>query len=149
MKILSAQLSDFIRLTEITFQSKSYWGYSAEQMEKWKEDLTISQDYIREKEVFVLKKDKEIIGYYSFYHVKPSTIKLDNLFLAPEFIGKGLGKLLMKDFLEHCKLLSVNTITLDSEPFATDFYLKQGFQIVNQQESSVPGRFLPVMELII
>ena len=149
MKILSAHISDDIRLTEITFLSKSYWGYSAEQMEKWKEDLTISQDYIREKEVFVLKKDKEIIGYYSFYHVKPTTIKLDNLFLVPEFIGMGLGKLLMKDFMDRCKLLSVNEITLDSEPFATDFYLKQGFRIVNQKDSSVPGRFLPVMERII
>lgn len=39
------------------------------------------------------------------------------------------------------------TVTLDAEPNAERFYLKFGFKTVDQLASSIPNRFLPVMEL--
>jgi len=35
---------------------------------------------------------------------------------------------------------------LEADPNATNFYLKMGFKIIEQKESSIPNRFLPIME---
>ncbi|GFD80204.1 hypothetical protein KUL118_30660 [Tenacibaculum sp. KUL118] len=40
--IVKAQIQDANLLTEIAISSKAYWGYSKEQMEEWKNDLTVS-----------------------------------------------------------------------------------------------------------
>ncbi|MFT6245466.1 MAG: hypothetical protein ACJA0U_003079 [Salibacteraceae bacterium] len=49
MIIEIASTSDAKDLTDLTIRSKSYWGYSSEQIEEWRDDLTISADYL-EKE---------------------------------------------------------------------------------------------------
>jgi predicted N-acetyltransferase YhbS len=72
-----------------------------------------------------------------------STIKLDNLFILPEFIGKGLGKLLMNDFLTRIKRSEAKTILLDCEPNAENFYTKFGFTKVGHVETSTKDRYLP------
>lgn len=45
-----------------------------------------------------------IIGYYSYIYLNEDEVKLDNLFLLPTYIGKGIGKLLMNDFLQRIKM---------------------------------------------
>ncbi len=66
MTIEKANITDNEILTSITKRSKAYWGYSAEQIQKWDKSLTISQDYIREHNAFKLVDNDLIIGYYSY-----------------------------------------------------------------------------------
>ena len=54
MKIIRAQKNDAKHLTELTLRSKNYWNYGEQQIEEWKEELTISEDYIEENEIFQL-----------------------------------------------------------------------------------------------
>jgi len=91
--------------------------------------------------------DNQIIGYYSFFHESENSIKLDNLFVLPDFIGKGFGKLLMNDFLVRLQDLSVQKVVLNSEPNAESFYIKFGFVKIGQIETSIKDRHLPIMEL--
>lgn len=147
MTVIEVNINDSDVLTNITKRSKAYWGYSDEQMNKWSELLTITQKYIETNNVFKLLIDNRTVGYYSFFYEKESTIKLDNLFVLPEFIGNGLGKLLMNDFLTRIKGTEAKKILLDSEPNAESFYAKFGFIKVGQIETSIHDRYLPVMEL--
>ena len=147
MTIQKAIPGDHEILTQITKKSKAYWGYSNEQIEDWSPFLTVSYEYIETNSVFNLMVDKEIVGYYSFFHESENTIKLDNLFVLPEFIGKGFGKVLMNDFLLRIKDQNVQKIVLNSEPNAEIFYAKFGFIKVGQIETSIKDRYLPVMEL--
>jgi GNAT superfamily N-acetyltransferase len=147
MTIKEAIPNDHEILTEITKKSKAYWGYSNEQIEIWSEFLTVSKEYIETNPVYNLVIGDKIIGYYSFFHESENTIKLDNLFLLPEFIGKGLGKILMNDFLSRLKNIDVQKVILNSEPNAEAFYTKFGFVKVGQIETSIKERFLPIMEL--
>ena len=103
MNIQKTKIEDHIRLTEITKKSKAYWGYSDEQMEKWNNNLTITRDYIEENLVFNLIDENQIIGYYSYLKQENNQVKLDNLFILPEYIGKGFGSFLMNDFLERIR----------------------------------------------
>jgi ribosomal protein S18 acetylase RimI-like enzyme len=147
MIIKKAIPNDHKILTEITKKSKAYWGYSDKQIEIWSEFLTVTKEYIETKSVYNLIIEDEIIGYYSFFHESENTIKLDNLFVLPEFIGKGFGKILMNDFISRLKFNDVKKIVLNSEPNAEEFYKKFGFVKVGQIETSIKDRFLPVMEL--
>lgn len=146
MKIEKAKPSDHEILTAITKQSKAYWGYSTEQMEDWNTLLTITPDYLANSEAWKLVSGGEIIGYYSIFEVDPQSLKLDNLFILPEFIGKGLGKKMMEDLFEKAALNNYSSITLDADPNAESFYRRFGFVTIGQIETSVPNRFLPVMK---
>ena len=147
MIIEKATIQDNGILTEITKQSKAYWGYSAEQILLWSDLLTITPNYIEDNSVFKLVTDEKIIGYYAYFNVNDTIVKLDNLFLLPEFIGKGFGKLLMRHFLTRVKQSPVNNIILDAEPNTEAFYKKFGFVTTGKLETTIKNRFLPVMEL--
>ena len=142
-----AEPNDNELLTTITKMSKAYWGFSDEILQEWEHLLTITKDYIEKNKVYKLLQNDQIIGYYSYFSTDENTIKLDNIFILPEFIGKGFGKILMNDFLKNIKQLGINKVTLDSEPNAEKFYKTFGFETIGQLESSIKDRYLPIMEL--
>ena len=123
MKVERVNTTDHEILTEITKQSKAYWGYSIEQLLQWNNLLTITKDYIASNQVFKLVIDNKTIGYYAYFNLEENSVKLDNLFILPEYIGKGFGKYLMTDFLTRVKNEKFKKITLDSEPNAEDFLI--------------------------
>jgi ribosomal protein S18 acetylase RimI-like enzyme len=147
MNITKANILDAEKLTELTIRSKSNWNYSPEQIEKWKEDLTITQEYIANNSVYKLIVDERLIGYYSFFNVSDGKVKLDNVFIEPEFIENGYGKILITDFLKRIESIGFVKVTLDSDPNAETFYERLGFKVVGKLESSIQNRFLPIMEM--
>ncbi len=148
MKIKKATIHDSGILTEITMKSKAYWGYSEEQIMEWENFLTISIDYIEKNSVYKLIINNSIIGYYSYFKTEKDSIKLDNLFILPKYIGLGYGKKLMQDFINRIQTEnSIKKITLDSEPNAEIFYQKIGFVKVGEFETSIKNRFMPIMEM--
>jgi len=146
MKIEKANRTDANKITALTIRSKDFWNYGAEQIAQWKDDLTITSEYVDKNEVFKLSIEKEIIGFYAFNSENKSTVKLNFLFIEPKFIGKGYGKILMNDFLVRIKKMEYKKITLDSDPNAVDFYKRIGFRIVGKLKSSIKDRYLPIME---
>lgn len=147
MKIIKAEITDSETLTTITKISKAYWGFSEDILKEWENLLTVTKEYIEKNKVFKLIQNDQIIGYYSYFSTDKNTIKLDNIFILPEFIGKGFGKILMNDFLKNTNQLDISKITLDAEPNAEIFYKKFGFETVGNLESSIKDRYLPIMEL--
>ncbi len=147
MKIEKAIESDHLILTEITKKSKAFWGYSDEQLKIWENNLTISYQYIFKNATFKLVENGVIIGYYSFVKNDNNTIYLDNLFILPENINQGLGKLLVKDFLKRVENKGFEKIYLHSDPNAEKFYSKLGFLKVGEFETSIKNRYLPIMEM--
>ena len=103
MKIEKANKDEHEILTEITKKSKAFWGYSQEQMAQWNDALAITKEYIQTNFVFKLIIENQVIGYYSYFNTEPTVVKLDNLFVLPNYIGKGFGNYLMDDFLNRIK----------------------------------------------
>ena len=148
MTIEKALKKDAQILTDLTMRSKSYWDYGAEQIMSWKDDLTITTDYIDINKVYKLtNKHNIIMGYYSYYFLNDAVIKLDNLFIDPPYIGHDFGTLLMNDFLKRIKSFRFEKVTLDADPNAEKFYHKFGFKTVGKLESTIKNRFLPIMEM--
>lgn len=147
MTVTKSNMEDSEILTNITKKSKAYWGYSDEQIEKWSDLLTITKNYIENNNVYKLLFDNSTVGYYSYFNLNENVVKLDNLFVLPNYIGNGLGQVLMNDFIDRIKSTETKKIVLDSEPNAKKFYEKFGFTKVGQIETSIKDRYLPIMEL--
>ena len=149
MKIEKAIKKDAQDLTELTIRSKSYWNYSSKQIEAWREELSVSETYIVEKNIYKLTENNTIIGYYSYYELNKSEVMLENLFVEPQYIGKGIGKRLMSDFLNRLKNSDYKKALLDADPNAENFYAKLEFKVIGKRETSIKNRFMPIMEKLI
>jgi len=147
IEIIRANIHDHEVLTEITKKSKAYWGYSDEQMNEWSDSLTIKESYIKSSEIYKLLINNLAIAYYSYFNINEDTVKLDNLFVLPDQIGNGYGKLLMNDFILKIEQNKTKRIILDADPNAQKFYESFGFIKIGQIETSIKDRFLPIMEL--
>ena len=146
MKIERVKTTDAEEITELTIRSKDFWGYGKKQMEEWREELTITPKYINENQVFKITKDESLIGFYAYSPMNPNIVKLNFLFVEPNFIGKGYGKILMNHFLNRIENDNFKIATLNADPNAEKFYKNFGFEIVGKLDSSIQDRFLPIME---
>jgi len=147
LNFIKASEKDHRILTALTLRSKAYWGYSEEQIESWRKILTITKDYIKKNSIFIGKANGKIAGYYSWIKTSNEAVELDNMFLEPENIGSGNGRLLMEDFLSRMKAAGIQKVLLYADPNAETFYRKFGFLEIGRSESNIKGRHLPIMQL--
>ncbi|MGB3774269.1 MAG: GNAT family N-acetyltransferase [Leeuwenhoekiella sp.] len=147
MDIKKAAREDSKILTDLAIRSKSHWGYNEKQIAAWEEELTITEKYINEEQVYKLTVGNALIGFYAYKIEKQTHVKLDFLFVEPEFMGQGYGKILILNLLERVEHSEYETILVDSDPNAEGFYAKLDFLKIGELESSIKNRFLPIMEL--
>ena len=142
--IRKANVEDAATLTEIAFKAKGYWGYSDDFMNAWKDALIITVEDIQSKVIYLLEEDKAIKG---FYCLCIETQELESLFVAPTYIGQGLGKVIWEYMLLEATVSGLSSFHFNSDPNAYEFYLKMGAKRIIYVESTViPGRIYPLME---
>ena len=64
-----SSLSDIPLLIETAFVSKSTWDYPAERMDMWREDITVTVEFILENEVVKAFHKDTFIGFYILVHL--------------------------------------------------------------------------------
>lgn len=141
-----ASTKDIELLTNIALISKAYWGYPNELIESWRSDLTVTPKMIEDAFVYKFVQNNKIAGFYILNQPIKNNIELEMLFILPEFIEKGIGKELLLHAFEKARKLNINKLTLLADPNAVDFYKSQGFIIIDKKESTIPNRFLPIMQ---
>ncbi|MGE7691301.1 GNAT family N-acetyltransferase [Lysinibacillus sp. NPDC097214] len=145
MIIRSAKVQDCHLLSNLAYQSKAYWGYTEDFLQQCKDDWTVTKESIEENPVFVMESVNKIVAFYSF---TINEIKLDALFIDPDYIGKGFGRMIWDHLLNTAKELGISEFTLDSEPNAEGFYLKMGAKKIGSTPSTLfPDRHLPLMKV--
>jgi GNAT superfamily N-acetyltransferase len=135
--------TDAVRISEVAFRSKGYWGYDAQFMTACRDELTVRPDDCDGERVVVALRREQIVG---FYRIKgePPTGELADLFVDPSAIGDGVGGLLYRDAIARAGRLGFEELTIDSDPHAEDFYRHMGAVPVGEVPSgSIPGRSLP------
>ncbi|WNJ18775.1 GNAT family N-acetyltransferase [Pontibacter sp. G13] len=145
--IKPAHPSDDVQLTYITQTAKAHWGYPMEWLNQWREELTVTPGFIRAHEVHGFWVEETCVGYVAWTRQSEEIACLDSLFVLPAFMGRRIGVSLLNFARERIWDSGYRQITLDADPHAVDFYLKHGFRVVDRFESSIPGRYLPVMVL--
>jgi diamine N-acetyltransferase len=146
MIIRKAKREDAGVLSRLAFRSKAFWGYSDDFLEACREDLTVSPEFIDTSDVFVAELEDEIIAFYSLVRSKVKG-ELRDFFVAPEMIGKGIGKKLWEHMTETARKLQIQKVFIHSDPNAERFYEAMGAKRIGEVVSSVfPNRKLPLME---
>lgn len=133
-------------ITAITRASKSYWGYSQALMDLWWENLTIPADYIAGHPVFVAERDGRLLGYFSLSGAG-KVQELDNLFIAPDYIGRGVGKRLFRFALKQMRSNGARRVRIVADPHAEAFYERFGARRIGKAPFIPAGRELPLMLL--
>jgi GNAT superfamily N-acetyltransferase len=157
IQIIAATGTDSNLLTEISFAAKRHWNYPENYYEIWKDELTITTDYIQQHIVYKALLNNLVVGFYSivkndvdFYSGETFVKKgfyLEHIFIRPQYHKKGIGNQLM----DHAKLISKNrgivSLLIFVDPFAKGFYDKIGAEYLYESKSSIPGRLIPVYRL--
>ena len=82
-------------------------------------------------EIYVLEKNKKIIGTVSFYIKNKNQIHIRSMAVHPNNQKKGVGSFILKEIEEMAKEKNIKSISLDtSKPLkiAIKFYKKFGFR---------------------
>lgn len=154
--IRKADVTEAGVLTEISFSAKRYWNYPEEYYDTWKDELTITEDYIKYNTVYVALLGANIIGFYSIvYNPYDQTFGnvfmkagywMDHIFIRPEYIKRGFGSKLIDHLKRYCKDNGIKNLTVFVDPNAKGFYGKAGADFKYMSDSSIKIRLIPVYE---
>ncbi len=87
MKIVKASPGDAPALSAIAWAAKAVWGYPSLWMDQWREQLTITPDFISENETFAAVVDRQKVAFYALLS-RPAALRLEHLWVLPERIGQ-------------------------------------------------------------
>lgn len=135
-------------LTQVAMAAKRHWGYPERWIEIWTPQLTFDSQYFQKNESWVADVDEQPVAFYTLLD-KGGSAWLENLWVAPDFIGKGIGRRLFLHAAELARQREYRMLRLEADPNATRFYEKMGMQKIGERHSEVDGqpRSLPIMEM--
>jgi len=119
-------------------QAKAHWGYTAIQLDQWRESLSTSPQSVEQWPTFVAEDQGHAIG---FAQINPEleTWELVSLFVLPSHIGRGVGRALLKEALVTTKQAGRPVLHIDSDPNAEPFYLACGAVRIAAERAPIEG----------
>ena len=137
-------------LSQIAYAAKAHWGYPERWLEIWNPQLTFTPDYFQTGESWTAVLDEIPIAFYSLQE-KRGVAWLEDLWVLPSHIGKGVGKELFVHAMNRSRALGHKILQLDADPNAVGFYEKMGMRRIGDRYSEVDSqpRILPIMEIIL
>jgi GNAT superfamily N-acetyltransferase len=147
-RIRRARPDEACQISELAQGSKAVWGYSAEQMAVFADELTLREDDVEASHAHVLEAaDSTLLGFYTLSRQPGIRMELEHLFVAPEALRAGHGRRLLIHAAELAGRLGAETLEIQSDPHASEFYQGFGAEVVSQVPTSIPGRTLPLLVL--
>ena len=132
-------------LTALALRSKAFWGYDEAFMASCRDELTLDEDTVTARRTVVAQDAGEVIGFATL-EGEPPHGSLGMLFVAPEAMRRGAGRLLYGHMLAAAGRLGFTRLSIDADPNAEAFYRAMGAVTVGRTPSgSIPGRTLPLM----
>jgi len=146
IRIRRAEPDEAATLTEIAHAAKRHWGYPENWIERWKDDLTITPEFISQNEVYVALADEEIVGCGAIVF-DGALVELEHMWIRPEHMGTGVGRALFLHIKERAANLGVPELEISSDPNAEGFYQRMGARRIGDVKSEIEGkpRVLPRM----
>src|SRR5690606_41703078 len=110
-----ASFIDSEELTDVAVRSKRHWGYSKEAMELWNENLTITENYLKEHTVIKAVREDEIVGFFRLEEIKPTT-RIAHFWIDTPYLSKGYGSYLFKYMMNYltCNNVEKDTIVMNA-----------------------------------
>lgn len=136
-------------LSQLCLRSKAVWGYDADFMAAVAPYLKVTPEAVAAGHTVVAELNSAIVGVCQ---IEPGSKHgtLDLLFITPDAIGHGVGRLLFEDARTRLKAAGDTIMTILSDPDAEPAYLHMGARRVEMRPSDVfKGRKLPWLEMVL
>jgi GNAT superfamily N-acetyltransferase len=98
----------------------------------------VTPEFIEDSPIYVLEENDRVIGYYALLS-KPPDMYLDKLFVEPDRIGTGCGKLLWLHAIATARKTGVSELMLEADPNAAPFYRAMGATWLREEPTSREG----------
>jgi N-acetylglutamate synthase-like GNAT family acetyltransferase len=137
-------------ISALAVRSKAHWGYSDDFMQACRGELTYSEAQIGSTsfDFRICEVAGRIAGFYALEFLKPEEAELEALFVEPELVGRGFGRMLIEHAKKNATASGIRQLVIQGDPNATDFYEAAGGVRAGQRESgSIPGRYLPLFRI--
>ncbi len=146
MKIVRVIPSDAPALTLLAHAAKRHWSYPEKWIALWRNDLTLTPDFISNNEVFAAKSNDELIGFYALTF-EDGKAEFEHLWVRPDQIGQGVGRKLFEHAISKAASMNASVVEIASDPNAEGFYLKMGARRIGEIVSEIEGskRALPLL----
>ncbi|MEV4604848.1 GNAT family N-acetyltransferase [Amycolatopsis sp. NPDC049253] len=106
--------------------------------------MTLQPDDLVAGKATVAQIGERVVGFYTLAGQAPEG-ELGCLFVEPDHIGTGVGRRFWQHSVDIARTLGFQRLTIGSDPFAEDFYLKMGaVRIGSVPSGSIPRRLLPL-----
>lgn len=145
MLVRPARPQEATALAALAVRSKAHWGYPREFVERFAAGLNLTPEVVAANDVQVAEHGGQVRGFYTLLH-RDSVAVLDDLWLEPDEIGHGWGRLLFEHAVARASGAGAAVLEWEAEPYAVAFYTHMGGRTVRYTDSSL-GRKLPVMQL--
>jgi predicted N-acetyltransferase YhbS len=150
LRIREALRQEANLLSRLAFRSKAHWGYSEEFLDACRSELTVDASRLGTDnyQCFAALHGDSIVGFYTLESMSAGSFELEALFVEPEHIGGGVGRLLIQHAVRVLSERGAERLVIQGDPNATGFYIAAAARQVGTRESgSIPGRELPLFEI--
>jgi len=121
LNIREATALDCAAMTQIVRTSRAYEG----EYQKIIEAIEFTPEHLYREQFFVCEFDAKIAAFYSL-KVKEIGIELDFMFVANQFLGRGIGRKLFQHMLQTSRDMGYDEVEIISHPPTEAFYAKMG-----------------------
>ena len=149
MQIRRARASEASALSALAIAAKQHWPYAAEDIERWRPLLTVSEDELVSRPSFVAEVDGEAAGFYLLIP-NEATWELEHLWVSPQLTRRGIGRALLAHAARTARAGGASAIFIDADPNAEAFYLACGAARVGSVAAPIasdPARVRPQLAL--
>jgi len=148
IQIRRARPDEAAALTKIAHLAKRHWGYPENWIEHWRDELTITPDFIVNNEMYIALAGEEIAGCCALV-LRDSQAELEHMWIRPEQMGTGIGRALFHQIVERATQLKAAGLEISSDPNAEGFYKRMGAKRIGEVQSEIEGqpRVLPRMSV--
>jgi len=145
-----ARVQEASELSDLCVRSKAVWGYDETFMALVRAALEVRPEHIDAGDVWVATAaDGSIAGIVALGPSdQPGTLDLEKLFVAPQRIRNGVGRMLLAYAMAEARRRGARRLTILSDPYAAAFYECSGaIRIGAAPSDAIPGRMLPLFEI--
>lgn len=133
-------------LSAIAWAAKAHWGYPVHCLEQWRDQLTITPEFVAANDTFAAQLDRRIVAFHALLQTA-DTLRLEHLWVLPERMGQGIGRALFFHAAERAAATGASSLTIEADPHAETFYERMGAVRVGATTSEIDGarRELPLL----
>lgn len=137
--VRAAVEADAARLSAIAFAAKAHWGYAAEVLERWSDELTVTPDDVRALETCVAERGGEILGFCALAR-GATRWSVEHFWVDPRFMRQGVGARLLGHAARIAAASGARELLIDADPNAEAFYRAGGARRVGSMSAPIPGQ---------